>query len=137
MDALIFALALLCPGHARLAEPMYAAATRWGVDPVLVAQVVHSESRCKANAVNARTNSIGLGQIKVGGSAARGKTAAQLFHVRTNLDLTARHLAWCLALCGTPGAAIGVYHGRRKCRADAHSRKVLNSIHEAQRKAKS
>jgi hypothetical protein len=133
LNQLILALRLLCPGHDSLAESIEREAHRHLIHPVLLVLVVAAESHCNANAVNKRSGAVGLGQILPAGSANRGNyTPAQLRDPDLNLYLTARHIAWCLVLCGERKLhAIAVYNGSERCRATEWSHRVLNGLYLA------
>ncbi len=128
MQQLLFALALLCPGHQSLAEPIYRHAHDHLIHPVLLAKVVAAESQCHPDRVNPRTFATGLGQVIPCRSADRGcHTIDELKDVELNLHLAAAHLARCLVLCKErPLAAVAVYNGTPKCRATKWSRWVLH-----------
>jgi soluble lytic murein transglycosylase-like protein len=121
------ALDLLCgPGHRDLAPHVDASARRHLLHPVVLVSVIAAESTCQADAVNARTGAIGLGQIMPGRSADR--PGSNLRDPATNLNLTARHLAGLMVLCGSLGGAVHVYHGHKRCRGwerDRHAVKVV------------
>jgi soluble lytic murein transglycosylase-like protein len=120
------ALELFCPGKGHLAGKVDLAARRHLLHPVVLAANVGAESGCRPEALNKKTGARGLGQILPGGSADR--PGANLLDPATNLDLTARHLASLMVLCGNLGGAVHVYHGYRKCRGwrkDAHAVKVV------------
>ena len=108
-----------------LIGPVRSEARRWLLHPDLLARVVGHESRCDP-AADSGVGDLGLGQIRLGTDAARGASRAELMRPGLNLYLTARHLAWCLILCGEriPGA-LSVYSGRRWCRASAYSWRVM------------
>jgi len=96
------------------------------VDPLLLGAVVASESGCKESAVGGGGVDIGLGQIRIGGSAARGYRRAALLRPVLNIRLTAEHLRRCLDLCdGWVAAALSVYRGHRRCVDSKGSRRVL------------
>jgi hypothetical protein len=127
---LLLALRLLCPGHDSLAESMQREAHRHLIHPVLLVLVVAAESNCNAGAVNKRSGAVGLGQILPEGSANRGNhSPAQLRDPDLNLYLTARHIAWCLVLCGErPLHAVAVFNGSKQCRVTEWSHRVLNGL---------
>jgi hypothetical protein len=137
LNQLLLALALLCPGHQSLAEPMYREAHRHLIHPVLLAKVVAAESHCRPGIVNPRTHATGLGQIISGRSADRaGHTVDELKDVDLNLYLTAAHIVRCLVLCNENElGAISVYNGgSKKCRATPWSRWVLRGFWQARLK---
>lgn len=117
---------------------MLNAAHRHLIHPLLLAKTVAAESSCHPDRVNKRSGATGLGQILLSGSANRGNhTPDELLDVELNLDLTARHLAWCLTLCGDrPLAAISVYNGNSKCRPTEWSYWVLFGLMRAQLKSR-
>jgi hypothetical protein len=82
--------------------------------PVLLARVVASESTCRIDADSGRGD-IGLGQVRLGGSAARGHGRLDLLHPAINLHLAAAHLDRLLLLCGSWHGALRVYRGHRYC----------------------
>jgi len=108
-------------------------ARRHLIHPVLLVLVVAAESHCNPDAVNKRSGAVGLGQILPAGSANRGNySPAKLRDPDLNLYLTARHLAWCLVLCGDrPLHAVAVFNGSKKCRATEWARRVLNGLRSA------
>jgi len=119
------AVSLLCPpGSAYLAPLVDSAARLYLLHPHLLVAVVAHESRCDPWAASGRGD-FGLGQIRIGGSAALGAAALELQGPALNLALTARHLARCLVLCGALGPALSVYSGHRRCRASRYSRAVV------------
>ena len=123
------ALAHLC-GRGDLAPLVDAAALRHHVRPLRLALLMWSESHCREDAVNARTGTIGLTQILATGSANPAHLEPdELSAPETNLDLGAAHLARLLRLCGSFGAALAVFHGRRFCsswRSDRHVLRILS-----------
>jgi len=112
-------------------------AVEHSVDSVVLVALMHSESNCRLTAVNKWTGTIGLFQIAERGSANPDRlTRAQLMGVPENIDLGARHLAGLVALCGSLGGALHVYHGHRTCagwRHDRFVRKVLGLVASARR----
>jgi soluble lytic murein transglycosylase-like protein len=120
------ALAALCPKAVGLAPQIEANARRNLLHPALLTALIAHESRCRVNARSGRGD-YGLGQIRVGGSAAKGATAQDLLNPERNLELAARHLAWAMVLCGgTTG--LSVYSGRARCRASKYQREVLRKF---------
>jgi len=123
----------LC-GRADLAPLVDAAALRHHVRPLRLALLIWSESNCREDAVNARTGAIGLTQILAAGSANPAHLEPdELQAPETNLDLGAAHLARLLRLCGSFAAALGIYHGNRRCsfwRTDWHVRRILDKERE-------
>lgn len=101
---------------------------RAGIGAHVLSALIWRESRCDPLAVG-RMGELGLGQIKPGTRAARGYGREALLRPGQNLRATVRHLRWCLDLCGDLAGALGVYSGRRTCRAgreSAYSRAVLD-----------
>ena len=131
-DVVDRALARLCPrGAAGLAPGVRAASRRYLLPPVLLVALMRAESGCLADVVNPTTGAVGLGQILPAGNAnPRHLTTWQLQDPARNLELTARHLARCLSLCGSLGGAVSVYGGHRTCRESRHSRRVLSFVAE-------
>ena len=88
------AVVLLCgPGRGHLAPLFQAAADRWKVRPVVLVAMARTESTCDPTAVNRRTGSYGLLQIKLDGSAnPDGLSQAELLAPETSIELGARHL---------------------------------------------
>jgi hypothetical protein len=103
-----------------------------GVPPMLLAALIASESRCKVNA-DSGNGDLGLGQLRVGGSAAYGYARREILRPWFNVYLTARHLGMWLRLCNgyVPGALSG-YRGLRGCRDSKGSQRVLRLVHKAQ-----
>ena len=119
------ALTVMCGARgATLVQMVRAEARRHLMHPLLLASVIAAESRCRAYASSGRGD-FGLGQIRLGGSAARGATVAELLEPARNVELTARHLASCLMLCGFTSGALSVYSGRKHCRPSKYSERVL------------
>jgi hypothetical protein len=100
---------------------------------VLVVAVIRAESTCNERADSGRLD-LGLGQIRLGTLAAAGATRAQLLDPETNIALTARHLAKCLATCPTLLGALSLYRGIAGCKSSKGSRRVLALMHEARRR---
>ena len=126
VTAILAALHALCPGHADLAPYLKAAERRFLVHGVALAVLVQAESGCRVNAVNRRTGAAGLTQILPTGNANPGHLdASELLDVETNINLGARHLARCMTLCGSLVGGLTVYHGKKRCRPDAHARKLM------------
>jgi soluble lytic murein transglycosylase-like protein len=147
--ALAWATLLLCIGPARADEmsteyvaqalcghrgpPLVAmierSATANHIDPVHLTTVIAAESRCRHWKRNPISGARGLGQILPNGSAnPRHLPESRLYDPATNIELTAQHLARCLALCGGIGEAIGVYNGSKKCRSTSWSGRVLGML---------
>jgi hypothetical protein len=103
---------------------------------VLLAKTVAAESHCRARVVNKRSGAVGLGQILPCRSADRDcHTVEELKGIELNLDLTAAHLARCLAHCrGRVSGAVAVYNGARRCQPTAWSRWVLHGMWQAKLK---
>lgn len=127
------ALRVLCPRHLELAPAVAETARRHLLHPAILVANMKSESRCRRRAVNRRTKSYGLLQIKLKGSAnPRHLPPAKLLDPATNLHLGARHFNRCKKLCKTNGGAIRVYHGYKKCtgwKRDLHVQRVLQFFH--------
>jgi soluble lytic murein transglycosylase-like protein len=120
------AIRVLCPRHTAIAPLARAAAARHDVSPTLLVAVVAHESGCRWWARSGKGD-VGLGQIRIGGSAAGKATVAELLDPARNLDLTAAHIARCLALCrGSSG--LSVYAGNRRCRSTRYSRAVMAKV---------
>lgn len=120
------AISVLCPRRAAIAPAIEAAAARWSVDAVVLTALVFVESSCNPKRANVATGCYGLMGIKVDGSAnPDGLSPAELLDPATSADLGARHMAKLLRLCGTLGPALGTYHSKRSCKADAYARRVL------------
>jgi hypothetical protein len=121
------ALTVLCgPRAAYLAPVVGAEAHRWLLHPVLVVVVIAHESHCRADARSGRGD-YGLGQIRVGGSAAHGADVEDLLKPDRNLELTARHLAGCLTMCGGL-SGLSVYSGHRRCGSTRYSRAIVDTV---------
>lgn len=132
-DTTSSALAVLCPGHQDLAEPVRAASRRHLMHPATLVALVKSESpTCNPRVVNPRTGAVGLTQILPRGSANPAHLSVEaLKDPATNLDLGARHLAGLLVLCGSLGGAVHVYHGNQTCsgwQRDDHAWKVIGYV---------
>lgn len=131
------ALRALCGQRGRTLAPIVDRAAALHSIPAiwLVAQVA-AESQCRPGVVNARTGAVGLMQIMPMGSAnPRRLSAAALRNPATSINLGAAHLARCLALCGSFGGAIHVYHGHKKCsgwKRDWFVQRVLRLMAKAQ-----
>jgi soluble lytic murein transglycosylase-like protein len=101
-----------------------------GMDPLLVAAVIHHESGFRVDARGA-AGELGLGQLKRGTLAIPAKLAdasdEALMSVPINVSLTVRHLAHVRAKCGhaPPVAWISVYKGIRRCAPSRYSRAIL------------
>jgi hypothetical protein len=125
------------PSLTWMAPIVDAAAVKHSVDAVVLVALMHSESNCRLTAVNKRTGATGLFQIAERGSAnPEHITRAQLMGVPENIDLGARHLAGLVAMCGSLGGALHVYHGNRTCggwRHDKFVRKVFGLVEGARR----
>lgn len=113
----------LCPRGDVSAALVEAEAHRQLLHADLLMALVAHESRCRSNARSGRGD-FGLAQIRVGGSAARGATAAELLDPAVNLRLAAAHLAKVLTLCGG-FSGLSVYSGFPRCRSTSYSRSVL------------
>lgn len=108
-------LAKLCgPRGASIADLIRKEARHHLLHPVLLSQLVAGESTCRWWA-DSGLGDIGLGQIRLGGSAARGATRAQLLDPATNLHLAASHLDRLLLICGSIPGALRVYRGHTRC----------------------
>jgi hypothetical protein len=119
------ALSQLCGHRAQRFAPLVVVMAKRHDIPwrVLVANVA-AESHCNSRADSGKGD-IGLGQIRVGGSAAGKYTRLQLLRPRLNMRLTARHLRRCFDLCGWWVGALSVYKGHRRCRASKGARRVM------------
>jgi soluble lytic murein transglycosylase-like protein len=117
------ALSVLCPRGDVSAPLVEAEAHRQLIHPALLVALVAHESRCRSSARSGRGD-WGLAQIRVGGSAAHGATAAELLDPAINLRLAAAHLARVLTLCGG-FSGLSVYSGFPRCRSTRYSRAVL------------
>ena len=125
-DALDQALARRCGSKgAEWAPLIREMAHRFLLRPAVLGDLVGSESTCRPGAINRRSGAVGLGQIIPGKSAAPRLTLTDLLDARVNLEATARHLARCLLLCKALAAAVAVYDGSERCRANDWSRRVL------------
>jgi hypothetical protein len=102
------------------------------VPPVLLGALIASESGCWYAAVSKAGKDIGLGQLRVVGSASYGWSRKSLFDPEINVYLTARHLAMWLRICKgyVPGALSG-YRGLRGCRDSKGSQRVLRLVAKA------
>jgi soluble lytic murein transglycosylase-like protein len=144
-----FALRSMCarPEFAAIAPMVDRASADHGIEPLHLAAVIAAESRCVRNAKNPITGAIGLGQVLPAGSANPSRLSeARLYDPRTNIDLTAAHLARCLALCGALGGGIGeaisVYNGHRlvkhrgakRCPSARWATRVLGMLETAREK---
>jgi hypothetical protein len=119
------ALLQLCGHRAQRFAPLVREmAQRHGIPWRMLVANVASESRCNPRADSGKGD-YGLGQIRVGGSAAGKHTRLQLLQPRLNLRLTARHMRRCFDLCGWWAGALSVYKGHRKCRSSKGARRVM------------
>jgi soluble lytic murein transglycosylase-like protein len=109
--------------HALAAE-ITAAATEHGLDPDLLLALVAVESRFRSRAVS-RKGARGLGQLMFPTARAVAprlvRRPQDLYNIRRNLSITARHLhALLMEQHGDLGAALSAYHlgrhGRRLAR---------------------
>jgi soluble lytic murein transglycosylase-like protein len=91
--------------------------------PSLLMALIAHESGCRRKAVSG-FGDYSYGQLRYGGSAARGATVAELMDPATNIRLTAAHLARVLTLCGG-FSGLSVYSGHSRCRSSKYSRAVL------------
>ena len=136
MDTAALLLALCGPGHADLAPHFARAAHRWHVPPAILVSVAKIESRCDPAADDGDSD-IGAMQIRVGGSAARHHTRAELMSPRLNIDLGARHIRYWWNRCGDLPASLGIYTGgSRTCsqgRRSKRARDVLQYAEQATR----
>jgi soluble lytic murein transglycosylase-like protein len=120
------------------------AAADHGIEPLHLVAVISAESRCRPNARHPRTGAIGLGQLLPAGSANPAHISeSRLYDPPTNINLTAAHLARCLALCGALGGGIGeaisVYnghrlvkrHGAKRCPSARWAARVLGMLEAA------
>jgi soluble lytic murein transglycosylase-like protein len=125
------AISRLCPpGRTYLAPFVDSAARLYLLHPALLTALIAHESRCDPWAESGRGD-YGLGQIRVGGSAAMGASAFELFYAALNLGLTARYLSRWIAKCRSVHGGLSVYSGRSRCRQSAYSRSVLAKFHSA------
>ena len=127
------ALRILCPSHVDLAPAFDRAAGRYGLDVVLLIAVAAAESRCDVHARGKR-GEIGLLQLLPEGSAARGTPVDRLEMPATNLRLGARHIAKWWSVCGDLAGALGIFSGRKTCkagRASPYARRVLELFEQA------
>lgn len=121
------ALRVLCPKRVGLAPVFDREAKRYGIPAALLVAVARVESHCNPSAIGLRGER-GLFQIKPGTRADGGVSPARLHKPEVNAELAAAHLARCLLLCGDWAGALGVYSGRRTCkagRASGYARRVL------------
>ena len=130
-------LAVLCPTRQALAPLVEAAAAKHHVQPVVLVAMMRVESTCDPAAVNRRTSSVGLLQIKLDGSAnPDGLSPDELSDPAVNLDLGARHLRKLVRMCGTLAGGLSVYHGKRRCdegKTDGYARRVMSLVVWAKR----
>jgi hypothetical protein len=117
------ALAVLCPRGDIGAALIERESHRQLLHPALLVAVLAHESGCRSRARSGRGD-WGAGQVRIGGSAARGATVAELLDPEVNVRLTAAHLARMITLCGGFGG-LTVYSGQRRCRSSRYSRSVL------------
>lgn len=123
-------LRVLCPGRSGGALPalIRVEARRHLLRAEILAAVVGHESGCRADA-DSGAGDLGLGQIRLGTLAAAGRTRVELLTPSGNVYLTARHLAWCLTLCGGRlRGALSVYSGRRWCRDSTYAKRVVEIL---------
>jgi hypothetical protein len=101
--------------------------------PLLLGALVSSESGCHVYATSKSGKDLGLGQLRVGGSAAYGWPRKYLFDPEVNLFLTAKHLRRWLDKCSgyVPGALSG-YRGLRGCKDSKGSQRVLRLVRQAE-----
>lgn len=102
-----------------------------GLSPILLAALIASESRCKQDA-DSGNGDIGLGQIRIGGSAAMGNSRRWLLKPWMNVNLTARHLSMWLRICdGYVLGALSGYRGLKGCKSSKGSRRVMQLFEKA------
>jgi soluble lytic murein transglycosylase-like protein len=85
------ALSRLCPHAMGIAPQIEAHARRQLLHPALLVALIAHESGCRESAFSGKGD-YGLGQIRVGGSAAHGASVEDLLKPERNIELTARHL---------------------------------------------
>jgi soluble lytic murein transglycosylase-like protein len=139
MSALVLTLQLLCPHAPEYAEPIAREAHRFLIHPVLVASVIARESGCRMDRVGAH-GELGAGQIIPGGAAATSKilgkrfTRKQLKNLDINIYVTARYIAWNMAVCkDNPRLALTGYSHRTTCHPSLYARKVLRTVGRARK----
>jgi hypothetical protein len=127
------ALRVLCPRAVGLAPLFEREAARHGLPAVTLIAMARNESRCQADARGAHDER-GIMQVKPGTRAAGRVPLAHLDRPAVNIRLGAAHLARCLLLCGDLAGALGVYSGRKTCkagRASGYARRVLELVEKA------
>jgi hypothetical protein len=130
-------MAVLCPTRGALAPLVEAAAAKHHVPAVVLVAMMRVESTCDPRAINRRTGSVGLLQIKLDGSANPDEMSPdELSDPAVNLDLGARHLRRWTLVCGSLTGGLGIFHGRVRCahgKTDGYARKVLELVAWAKR----
>ena len=134
-------LAALCPVRQALAPLVEAAAHSARVRPVVLVAMARVESTCDPSAVNRRTQSYGLLQIKLDGSANPDHLEPdELTDPEINVPLGARHLSRWVRLCGSLAGGLTLYHGRKgafhgkgRCDVDDYARRVLSLVAQVRR----
>ena len=122
----------LCgPSSLGLAPHFQAASHRYGIPPAILVSVARIESRCDPAADDGDSD-YGVMQIREGGSAAHGRTKAQLLNARTNIMLGARHIRYWWNRCGDLPASLGIYRGSHNCRDGRHSKRAKDVIRWAE-----
>ncbi len=124
-------LALCGPGAVGLAPHVQAASHRYHVPPAILVSVARIESRCSPTADDG-DGDIGVMQIRLGASAAHGRTLAQLLDARTNILLGARHIRYWWDRCGDLPASLGIYRGSHNCRDGRRSKRAHDVLQFAE-----
>ena len=134
-------LAALCPTRQALAQLVEAASHSARVPPVVLVAMARVESTCDPSAVNRRTQSYGLLQIKLDGSANPDHLEPdELTDPEINVPLGALHLSRWVRLCGSLAGGLTIYHGRKgafhgkgRCDVDDYARRVLSLVAQVRR----
>ena len=120
-------LALCGPSATGLAPHFAYASHRYHVPPAILVSVARIESRCSPTADDGDSD-LGVMQVRLGGSAAHGRTRAQLLDARTNIMLGARHIRYWWDRCGDLPASLGIYRGSHNCRDGRHSKRARDVL---------
>lgn len=124
-DTTSSALAVLCPGHQDLAEPVRAASRRYLHHPVTLVAVMAVESNCRMDAVGAAGEVCAMQLL---GVARNGNSKRELRDPSTCIDTGARWLALREVDCGGLFLGLSGYNARTCGGGKGYARKVLAAV---------